>query len=381
MNRAQLRFLVRKGSKRAAALSQVLGNPEWFLSTTLLGTNLAAITFNVLMTLFVIEQFGTQYEYLTILLTAPLVLIFGETLPKAIFQRYSDRIAPSLVFPLRLISWVLSPLVWSVALISKMTLRLGGAHQQKKTPVMTREELELIFQASEKEQGMKDIERRMIDRIFAFRDRQAREIMVSLVDVVSVESGSMLSQAAETMRQSGFSRLPVYSGRVDRWVGWINHYDLLLADDEPKKVAEIVRKIRFFPGTITLSRLLVTMQKGGDSVVGVVDEYGGTIGMLTLEDVLEEVVGEIEDEFDKKEPLVRKTVDNRLAVVARIEVDRLNEFLPQRIPAGPYETLAGFLMARMQKIPQKGEKYYYRKMVFSVTEASETGVEEVEILI
>jgi CBS domain containing-hemolysin-like protein len=221
----------------------------------------------------------------------------------------------------------------------------------------------------------------MIDRIFAFRDRLAREIMVPLVDVVSIRDDATLAEAAAKLRQSGYSRLPVYAGRVDRLVGWINHYDLLLAKGEEKRVHEIMRKLRFFPGMITLSRLLVTMQKGGDNVIGVVNEYGGTIGMLTLEDVLEEVVGDIEDEYDVGTPQVRKMVDNRLLVVARIEIERMNEFLPQKIPPGPYETLAGFLLARMQKVPQAGDKYYFRKMIFNVTKATETTVEEVEILI
>lgn len=381
MNRAQLRYLVKKGSRRAAALSRVIENPEWLLSTTLLGTCLAAITLNVTATLWVIEKLGTQYRYLTILITAPLLLLFGEALPKAVFQRYADRLAPSLVFPLRVVSWVLSPLVWTVALIAKTAMVLGGIHSHKKTPFMTREELELIFQVSERQQGVKDLERRMIDRIFAFRDRQAREIMIPLVDVVSIRDDAALADAAAKMRQSGFSRLPVYSGRVDRLAGWINHYDLLLTKDHTKKVQEIMRKIRFVPGTVALSRLLVTMQRGGDNVVGIVDEYGGTIGMLTLEDVLEEIVGDIEDEYDIGTPLARKIEPNYLVVDARIELHKLNELLPQRIPPGEYETLAGFLLTRMQKVPKIGDEYYYRKMIFLVTKATETSVEEVEILI
>jgi putative hemolysin len=146
-------------------------------------------------------------------------------------------------------------------------------------------------------------------------------------------------------------------------------------------VREIMRPIPYVPGTIALSRLLVTMQRKGHNVVGIVNEYGGTTGILTLEDVLEEVVGDIEDEYDVGTPFVKKMVDNRLVVGGRVPVEQLNEFLPQKIPPGEYETLAGFLLARMQKVPKSGDRYYFRKMIFQVTRATKTGVEEVEILV
>jgi CBS domain containing-hemolysin-like protein len=381
MNRAQLRYLVKKGSIRAAALSRVLEKPEWLLSTTLLGANLAQITLNSFMTVFVIERFGAEYEFWTILVTAPLLLFFGEALPKAIFQRFADRIATHLVFPLRIVSWALSPLVAGVAIFAKLVTAVIGLQSAKRTPLVTREELELVFQASERQQGVKDLERRMIDRIFAFSDRQVSEIMIPLVDVVSIRDDSTLSDAAVRMRQSGYSRLPIYANRVDHIIGWVNHYDLLLSPNRTAQVRDLLRPIRFVPTTVVLSRLLVTMQKAGDNLACVVNEYGGVVGMVTLEDVIEQVVGDIEDEYDTVSPLIRRPDAHRMLVDARVDIDKLNEVLPQPITPGDYETLAGFLTNVMQRVPTEGEKYVYRKMIFHVLKANPRGIDEVEIFI
>ncbi len=380
MDRAKLRYLVQKGSRRARTLSRILENPEWLLSATLLGTNLTITALNAVVTLFVIDRFGSDYELFTILVTAPLILMFGEAIPKAIFQRYSDKIAPHLVYPLQIFSWILSPLVASVAGIAKLVTYICGVQSKKKTPFITREELELVFSAYENPQGVKNLERQMIDRIFSFKDRQVKEIMIPLVEVISVSEDTTLEEAASKMKQSGYSRLPVYSARVDHMKGWISHYDLLVTKDRSRKVSEFLRRIRFVPSTIPVSRLLVVMQRRGDSLVGVVNEYGGVIGILTMEDLLEEVVGDIEDEYDVLSPLVRKIGHNRLTVSARIPIDKLNSVLFEQIPLGDYETLGGFLLTRMQKVPSVGERYHYRKVVFEIVKADDRGIEEVEVI-
>lgn len=381
MNRVQLKHLVEKGSKRALALSRTLENPEWFLSTALLGTNLSTISINAIATLFVLEHFGEQYEYLTILFTFPLVLIFGEALPKAIYQRFADRMAPWLIYPLRVASWILSPLVWGVALIAKLSVFVLGVKLKKKTPLINREELELVFQASERRYGVKDLERRMVDRVFDFSDRQAREIMIPLVKLVSIQESATLAKAAKKIRESGYSRLPVFGARVDDFVGWINHYDLLRTQDRSAKVRNHVRKLRFVPATIPLGKLLVQMQKSSDSFVMLVNEYGGVEGMVTLEDVLEEIVGDIEDEYDAQSFMIRKVEPRSIVVNAKVPLEKLNDLLPQPLPEGEYETLAGFLLNEMQKVPQPGEKYFYRKYIFQISKASDRSIEEVEILL
>jgi CBS domain containing-hemolysin-like protein len=270
-------------------------------------------------------------------------------------------------------------LVVAVAGISRSLAFVTGIHTTKKTPLVTREELELVFQASERPQGVKDLERRMIDRIFLLSDRQAGDIMIPLVDVVSVREDLSIAEAASEMRRSGFSRMPVFSGNVYNIVGWVNQYDLLFAKDTPKRIAEVTRKMRFMPANTKVERLLVIMQRAGDTLAGVVDEYGGAIGLVTLEDVLEEVVGEIEDEYDVAASAVRRLDTNRVLANGRMPVIELNELLPQPIPMGDYETLAGFLLAQFQRIPTMGEEYRFKKTTFRIIRATDRSIDEVEV--
>lgn len=381
MNRAQLRHLVEKGSRRAKALHAILEKPEWLLSTTLLGTNFCVILLNAVVTLHVVKHFGHKYEFLTIFITFPLILIFGEVLPKSLFQGVADRIAIHLVYPLRMISIIFSPIVAIFTYSSRGFAKLLGIHSSKKTPILTREELELLFQASDRQTGIKDIERKMIDRIFSFSDRTARDIMIPLAEVISVREDLSIKEAAAIMRRSGFSRMPVYDSRPYHIRGWVNQYDLLFGKDKESLVKTVCRKVRFFPSTMRVDRLLFTMQKAGDTLAVVVDEYGGAIGLVTMEDVLEEIVGEIEDEHDAGLAFVRRVDAKRLVLNARIPILQLNDLLSERIPEGEYETLGGYLQYKMQKIPAVGSELKFRNLVFKVLTANERAVEEVEVIV
>ena len=379
VNRTQLRHLVEKGSKKAKALNEVLQNPEWLLGTTLLGTNLATISMNAVVTLFVIRTFGEEYEFFTLLFTTPLILFFGEVLPKAIFQSLADRLAMELVFPLKIFSYIMSPFVATVAWFAKLAVKLTGIRLQKKTPFVTREELEILLQASERGKGVKDLEKEMIDRVFSFSDQQAREIMIPLVDLVSINQQASLNQAAATINKCGYSRLPVYSGRIDNIVGWITHFDVLRSESQELLVKDIMREVPFVPGTIPLDSLLIRMQKKGESLVMLVDEYGGVNGMVTMEDVIEEVVGEIEDEYDQASHFVKKLGSHAILVNARIPIEQLNDMLSDKIPEGSYETLAGYLLTKFEQIPKKGEKIKVDNISFVVTKATKRSIEEIEI--
>ena len=379
VNRAHLRHLVEKGSSRARALSHVLERPEWFLGTTLMGTNLCVVLFNALATLYVLERFGPRYELATILVTWPIILVFGEMVPKAFCQRYADRLARNLVYPLKVISWVLSPLVVLFAGFASLFAKIAHVRSQKRTPLVTREELELIFLASEQKSGVKELEQRMIRRIFSFAERPVREVMIPLAEVVAVAEEATLQDAVAELRRSGFSRVPIFSGRVFNVVGWIGHFDLLQAGDKSLHVREIVRPIRFAPASMEVNALMVAMQRSGDTLAAVVDEFGGTIGLVTMEDLIEEVVGSIEDEHDTDTTFVRRLDSSRILVSARISVEDAAELMRHPIPQGDYLTLGGFLLAKMQRIPKRGEVYRYRKLVFRVVEVTDRSISQVEI--
>lgn len=379
VHRSHMRHLMEKGSVKAKAVFEALEHPEWLLGTTLLGTNIATLTLNAMATFFVKQNYGHESEFLTLLVTVPLGLILGEAIPKAVFQRYADRLALELIFPLKVVSMVLSPLVASVAFVARKSVQWVGVRINKKTPFITREELELLLQASQREATLKDTERKMVDRVLGFSKKMVREIMIPLVDVVSVDEQSSLSEAKKLFSQCGFSRMPVFDERVDYIKGWISHFDVLGAKDQSIQVKDILRPTVFVPGTVHLDTLLITLQRKGESLAQVVDEYGGVIGMVTLEDVIEEVVGDIEDEHDVASQFVRRVDANALVINARMPLTQLSELTSIRFSQGPYETLGGFLLHQFEKVPVSGEVFWYQSVRFKILKADHLSVEEVEM--
>ena len=221
----------------------------------------------------------------------------------------------------------------------------------------------------------------MIDRVFSFSKKPAKDIMIPLVDVVSIREDSSVEEATRLMKQSGFSRYPVYAYRVDHVVGWLNHFDLLRGKDPRQSVRPYIREVHFFPQTIYLGRLLLEMQRRKDRIVILVDEYGGIVGMGTLEDGIEEGGGGIEDEDDFRTSFVKKMDQHSLVVHARIPIQTLNDILSAKVPEGDYETLAGYLLSHMQRIPRVGELCQVGKNRFRILRANDRSVEEVEIVL
>ena len=379
INRSSLKNMIQKGSRRAQLIEKVIEAPEWLLGTTLLGTNLAMITLNTTATLYVIQTFGIQYEYMTALITAPLLLIFAEAIPKTIAQHYPETISLNAIYPIRFISKILYPFVAAIAGVANFVTKLSGVHSDKKTPFLTREEIEFAFKATDQERTIKDLEKKMIDRIFSFAGKKGRDIMISLIDIVSIKSDLSITDAEIVFQTSGYSRIPVYSERVDHVVGWINHYDLLKNEDKSLLVKDLMRKVYFMPINVELGKLLLKMQKLGESLTMLVDEYGGTVGMVTLEDVLEEIVGDIEDEYDFGSQLVKKVFKDRILVDAKIPLTKLEEIFGIKLPKIELDTLNGFLLEQFQDIPKTGETVTVGRFFFKVLKANDRKIEEVEI--
>ena len=203
--------------------------------------------------------------------------------------------------------------------------------------------------------------------------------MIHLVDVVALEETCTVEEAIASVRQENYSRYPVYRDRVDNVVGILYSLDLLDAEGEGKTIRPFLRPISFFPETKPVDELLLEMQRNQEAMAAVVDEYGGTVGIVTVEDILEEVVGEIEDEYDVNQPFYRKTGPNTFWINARMEIDHLNEILKLGLPRGDYETLGGFVLERLGRVPLAGEVFRYKKMLFGILKSNEKSVLEVAV--
>ncbi len=372
-----------KGGRGVAMLARFFDEPERILTTTLIGTNVCTVSNATILGLVLGNLLGEGTEHLRTILTvvtlSPLILIFGELLPKSIARRYSRRLAPIVIYPLNALSLALFPLVTLVRAVTKGFLRAVGADTTGAMAV-SRDELRLMLNVGEGEE-IDDEERKIIARIFDFPEVTAKETMVPLIDVQAIDEASTLDEAVALFAESGHTRLPIFHERVDDIVGVVHAMDVLCAADHDQRVAALKRPVMYVPPTQKVESLMEELQRHRLGIAIVVDEYGGAEGMLTVEDILEEIVGEIEDEFDEDKDEIRRRGEREYLVSARTEVDHLNEELDVRIPEGDYETLAGFLLERFGRIPVRGDSAETDTALFRVVSASDRVIEEIQVLL
>ena len=365
----------------AAQALKLLERPERLVATTLLGSNLSEITNTILVTAFLLETMGPGGEIVAMLLLPPLILILAEIIPKSIGRQHPNRLARRLAPILLVVSWVLYPLTFIFAGLSRSVLWLTGARHTSQLPFISREDLHLVVKKSGPEVDLETPERRIIHRILQFSLRTVKEVMVPLIRVAAIPDTLTVGQALEEFRTSRFSRLPVYHGRIDNLIGVLHDFDLLGEDGMDSPIRAFMRPVTYVPELKKIDRLLSEMQRQGIHLAAVVDEYGGAVGIVTIEDLLEEIVGEIADEFDQEVAPFKKLGEGHYLISAKTEIKALNETLHLELPAGDYETLAGFLITELGDLPRAGEQLQYRNLKFTVRQAEARAVKEVELFV
>ena len=377
-DRKKLSRFAHAGSRWDRLTFRILKEPSWFLSTTLVGSNLAEVANAALVTSILMGFYGSRGDLYAFLILTPLILIFGEILPKTLFQQKADPWVRKIVPAIWVVSLILYPFVW---LMSKATQAVSRLLKQEGEvrPLVTREELQLLLREEGGRSDINPLEQDMIRRIFRFSTTRIKEAMIPLVDVVALEETCTVEEAIASVRQENYSRYPVYRDRVDNVVGILYSLDLLDAEGEGRTIRPFVRPISFFPETKPVDELLLEMQRNQEAMAAVVDEYGGTVGIVTVEDILEEVVGEIEDEYDVNQPFYRRTGPKKFWINARMEIDHLNEILKLGLPRGDYETLGGFVLERLGRVPLTGEVFRHKKMLFEILKSNEKSVLEVAV--
>ena len=365
------------GSRRALTALHLIKHPAKFFSTTILGSNLAGVTASVSLTLFIIERCGEGWAFLG-LLYWPVTLLFGQIVPKSVFQRHADSVVLRVAPLLFAASVLLYPAVW---LLSHATNVLLGRIRRRagKSPPVSREELELVLEVGHSEgSDVKPAERTLISRMFDLAEKRVEDIMTPLVDVVALPASSSRDEAEQLLEKHGYSRVPVFEGRVFNVVGVLAGTDLLFGEGSAR-VTEVMKPAYFVPEEMPLDELLVAMKRRGEPMAVAVDEYGAATGIVTAEDLLEEVVGEIRDEHDEVPALYRRLGWHHYLVSGRMEVEFANEKLKLGIPDGDYATVAGFVISELARIPKAGESFRVGGHAFTVSRASERAVLEIEV--
>ncbi len=380
-NRRRLQSLAEEGHRGARIALKLLAKPEYFLATTLVGAYMAAMANTVLVTALLLQKWGASGEVAAMLLLPPLLLILGEITPKSIGRQQATALVLRLGPVLYVVSWLFYPFTFIFALVSRSVLFLTGARRTSRLPFITREDLRLVVQKSGPEVDLEKQERLIIQRILHFSLRTVKEVMVPLVRVAAVPDTLTVGQALEEFRSAPFARFPVYHHRIDNLIGVLHSFDLLGEDHLSKPIKPYIRPLPYVPEIKKIDRLLTEMQRSGTHLAGVVDEYGGAVGIVTLEDLLEEIVGEIADEFDQEVTPYKKLGERHYLINARMEIGALNEALHLDLPPGDYETLAGFLISQLGDLPRPGEQIKYKNLRFIVRQAESRTLKEVEVFV
>lgn len=350
----RLRQLLDRGVPRAQAISDLLDNPQRF-PTTLLFVNTLSLLAIGSVAFYVANYFPDWWvRVLAVVLAALIVLVFGVAVPKALALRNPERTALSLYGPIDVVRRLVSPLVAIASLFSVPFVRVLGGRSAPAGPFVTQEEMRMLVNVGEDEGIIQQEEEQLIHSIFEFGDTVVREVMVPRPYIVGVEDGMTIGEAADVALKSGHTRLPVYNESVDRMVGVAMVQDLMRAlrqDAEGQPVTTITRPVHYVPETKKVDELLRELQKGRVHLAIVVDEYGGTAGLVTIEDLLEEIVGEIQDETDAETPMVQIISEFEARVDARLPLDDVRDLFNVAWEAEDSDTIGGFVYEQLGRIP------------------------------
>jgi CBS domain containing-hemolysin-like protein len=379
-DRMKLRHDAAKGSEGARLALEMLKTPEWLLSTTLVGTNIAVVTNTTLATALMMEVFGPSYSWLAVVLVAPLIWVFGEIVPKSVFQQRADLLTPKAIFVLKFCTYLFYPILVIFSFLARLFGRLVGG-KEGQNPFTLREEIQILVRMSAGNGDIAPAEQSMIRRLFNFGETTAHQVMMPLIDVVAVERGSSCGAALKLAAAKSHARIPVYHERVDRVVGMLDTLQLLgVPGDEP--IQPYVKPVSYVPASKSIGDLLLEMRKTCQQMTVVVDEFGGAEGIVSIEDILEEVVEDIQDEYDDQEPLTQwiRHIDDRTCLVsARVDLDDLADELNIELPKGRYTSLAGFLLDKAGAVPRVGTTIEYQGIRFVVKRATPQLVQEVQV--
>lgn len=379
-NKLKLRHQAAKGSHGAKLALKMLKNPERLLSTTLVGSNITMVINATLATGLMIALFGNNGIWLAIIFVVPFIWIFGEIVPKSVFQHHADVITPRIIFLLDIASRLFAPILFGFSKTTKFLTWVAGGDKDK-NPFTLREEIDWIIKMPSEGGDIAPQEQKMIRRVFDFTETTAQEAMIPLSHVAAIEKNQTCQDAKQLAMEKSHIRLPVYDQRVDKIIGVLNVLEVIKKSPE-SPIEPYIKPVRFIPGTVSIQTLLVTMRKTNAKLVIVVDEFGGAAGVVTVEDIMEEVVEELNDEYDEHQqnvPLVHKVKDFEYVVNARIELDALTQELGVHFERGDYTTVAGLILNITHNIPAVGTVIKSGDITFTIMQGTSRVIHEVNI--
>jgi putative hemolysin len=381
-DKVKLRHMAKTGDRGAGMVLKLFRTPDVILGTTLVGTNIATVTISTLGALIFIDHFGATGDLISVIVLTPVLLILGEVVPKSIFQQKADTIASRAIYGLRFFSYLFYPVIFIFSRVARFITRIVGGGTIPQNMFITREELRVMLDMSESAGSPSAIDRKKIRRIIRFGDTTVGEAMIPLADVVGLNEARPMKEAVRLVMRYGFNRLPIYRGNITniKSVLTLSSWDLMDPDILQKPISNYMSSVLFLSPKQTIDMALPQLQAREDHMAVVVDEFGSAVGILTMEDVFEEVVGEIDVgyDFDEYHPKQRVYIEHESEdshlMSGRTPISEVNDILYAKFPVEEAHTIGGLIISRLRHIPTVGDEVEEQGYRLSVLEADERSV-------
>jgi len=375
-NRIKIEIKSRKESIAAKSAMFFIGKPESFFSTILIGNNVANIAFASISAVIYYQLFEWN-EWTILVVSTIILLIIGELIPKYFAREMAEKFILFTSIGLRIVSIILFPLVKLMTSISSI-LTKSDVSRESISDLFTREDIEYLVNESQQAGNVNKAESSIIKKVLDLREQRVYEAMRPRTEIVGVEIDNELNDVISVFIDSGYSKIPVYEENLDNIKGFILAYDLFTS---PQNLKSILREIIFVPETKKSIDILNELIEKKLSIAVVVDEFGGTAGIVTMEDIIEELFGEIKDEYDVDENICKKIGENTFLISGKTEIDHLNELFEMNFPIGDYETVAGFITANTGKIPLINEIITIKNFQILIVRANQVRIELVKLTV
>lgn len=387
---AALRARLQANDKDNTSMQLLLQHPSRVFTTILLFSNFFKITAALLITDLVYQRFASLNLPVVVIGIGFLLLILCDLIPKAIARAHLPKVAHFAMILVYVLYKILQPLIALLSNFANWIIRKLGSDQSLQ-PTITEDELEFLLEVGERSGVIEDVKKDMISGVFEFDETKVREIMTPRTDIIAVEKGVSLEETVKAIMQSGHSRLPVYDEQIDKIMGILFAKDVLKLLADPKRAARpfsvthIMREPQFVPESKHLIEIFKELKQSKNHMAVIIDEYGGTAGLVTMEDILEEIVGDIQDEFDSEEDPITQVGDNTFDVAGFVNISEFAEHfeIDEKFAEdveGEVDTIAGWMTQLLGHLPEIGQKVAYENLTMEVTEVDRHRIERLRVI-
>ena len=382
LSKIRIRHMVEEGVKGAKLVEKLTEDPNKLLGAILIGNNIVNIGASSIATSLAVKIISNDsgVAIATAVMTV-LVLIFGEITPKTIAKQKSEKVALRVSNPIKLCVLIFKSLIAIFTGISSVFIRLFGADPNKSEPFITQEELKTMVGVSEEEGVLEDVEKEMIFNVFDFADLQVKDVMKQRVDIIALNVDDDYEKALSVIREEQFSRFPVYNETIDDIVGILNVKDLIMINKDKNdfKITDYTREPFYTFEFKKITEVFNEMKKTRNHMAVVLDEYGGTVGIITIEDLVEEIVGDIEDEYDNEDEMIKVIKEDEYVVDGSSKIDDVNDMIGVNIESEELDSIGGLIIEELGRIPEEKEEVEIDHIKFRVEEVDKNRIKKVRI--